>query len=81
MEIPPTSVDDVRPSSSDHPTAHRQRASGQLDRPWRLVPGDGMTRQVPIRPALPLLLIIALVASVFAAPAPRAHAAPAKIPP
>ncbi|MFC5924519.1 AbfB domain-containing protein [Micromonospora vulcania] len=40
-----------------------------------------MTRQVPIRPALPLLLIIALVASVFAAPAPRAHAAPAKIPP
>ncbi|WP_330440979.1 AbfB domain-containing protein [Micromonospora sp. NBC_00821] len=40
-----------------------------------------MTRHVPIRPALPLLLIIALVAGVLAAPAPSAHAAPAKTPP
>ncbi|MFG2050489.1 AbfB domain-containing protein [Micromonospora sp. NPDC048935] len=40
-----------------------------------------MTRHVPIRPALPLLLVIALVAGVLAAPAPPAHAAPAKTPP
>lgn len=38
-----------------------------------------MTRHVPIRPALPLLLAIALVAGVLAAPA--AYAAPAKTPP
>ena len=40
-----------------------------------------MTRHVPIRPALPLLLAIALVAGVLAAPAPSAYAAPAKTPP
>ncbi|MFG1897888.1 AbfB domain-containing protein [Micromonospora zamorensis] len=40
-----------------------------------------MTRQVPIRPALPLLLILALIAGVLAAPTPPAYAAPAKTPP
>ncbi|WP_430501434.1 AbfB domain-containing protein [Micromonospora trifolii] len=40
-----------------------------------------MTRHVPIRPALPLLLAIALVAGVLAAPASPAYAAPAKTPP
>ncbi|MEU8328888.1 AbfB domain-containing protein [Micromonospora sp. NPDC048839] len=40
-----------------------------------------MTRQVPIRPALPLLLILALVVGVLAAPSRPAHAAPAKTPP
>ncbi|WP_433133088.1 AbfB domain-containing protein [Micromonospora sp. CA-240977] len=40
-----------------------------------------MTRQVPIRPALPLLLILALVVGVLAAPTRPAHAAPAKTPP
>ncbi|MEH1163881.1 AbfB domain-containing protein [Micromonospora sp. CPCC 205539] len=40
-----------------------------------------MTRQVPIRPALPLLLILALVASVLATPAAQAQAAPPKTPP
>ncbi|MEU7607973.1 AbfB domain-containing protein [Micromonospora sp. NPDC049204] len=41
-----------------------------------------MTRQVPIRPALPLLLLIlALVVGVLAAPRRPAHAAPAKTPP
>ncbi|WP_410818829.1 AbfB domain-containing protein [Micromonospora sp. 050-3] len=40
-----------------------------------------MTRHVPIRLALPLLLAIALVAGVLAAPASPAYAAPAKTPP
>ncbi|MET8306763.1 AbfB domain-containing protein [Micromonospora sp. NPDC005173] len=40
-----------------------------------------MTRHVPIRPALPLLLILALIAGVLAAPAPPAHAVPPKTPP
>ncbi|MCG5469303.1 AbfB domain-containing protein [Micromonospora sp. LAH09] len=40
-----------------------------------------MTRQVPIRPALPLLLILTLIAGVLAAPTPPASAAPAKTPP
>ena len=40
-----------------------------------------MTRHVPIRPALPLLLILALVAGILAAPSSSAYAAPAKTPP
>ncbi|MGC4868352.1 AbfB domain-containing protein [Micromonospora sp. DT53] len=40
-----------------------------------------MTRHVPIRPALPLLLLLALVAGVLAAPSTSAYAAPAKTPP
>lgn len=40
-----------------------------------------MTRPVPIRPALPLLLILTLIAGVLAAPTPPAYAAPAKTPP
>ncbi|MFG3642732.1 AbfB domain-containing protein [Micromonospora sp. NPDC047762] len=40
-----------------------------------------MTRHVPIRPALPLLLILTLVAGVLTAPASPAYAAPAKTPP
>ncbi|MET8121913.1 AbfB domain-containing protein [Micromonospora sp. NPDC005291] len=40
-----------------------------------------MTRQVPIRPALPLLLILALVAGLLAAPTRPAQAAPPKTPP
>ncbi|MFI6237126.1 AbfB domain-containing protein [Micromonospora sp. NPDC050784] len=40
-----------------------------------------MTRHVPIRPALPLLLAIALVAGFLAAPASPANAAPPKTPP
>ncbi|MET7709532.1 AbfB domain-containing protein [Micromonospora sp. NPDC005413] len=40
-----------------------------------------MTRQVPIRPALPLLLILTLVAGLLAAPTRPAQAAPPKTPP
>ncbi|MBM7494590.1 hypothetical protein JOD64_005812 [Micromonospora luteifusca] len=40
-----------------------------------------MTRQVRIRPALPLLLILTLVATLFAAPSGPAQAAPPKTPP
>ncbi|MET8323804.1 AbfB domain-containing protein [Micromonospora sp. NPDC005189] len=40
-----------------------------------------MTRQVPIRPALPLLLILALVAGLLATPTRPAQAAPPKTPP
>ncbi|MGW5561227.1 AbfB domain-containing protein [Micromonospora sp. NPDC003944] len=40
-----------------------------------------MTRHVPIRPALPLLLILTLVAGILTAPASPAYAAPAKTPP
>ncbi|MFE9917986.1 AbfB domain-containing protein [Micromonospora sp. NPDC005553] len=40
-----------------------------------------MTRHVPIRPALPLLLILTLVAGVLTAPTSPAYAAPAKTPP
>ncbi|MEU8013468.1 AbfB domain-containing protein [Micromonospora parva] len=40
-----------------------------------------MTRHVPIRPALPLLLVLAVVAGFLAAPSPSASAAPAKTPP
>ncbi|MGC4768304.1 AbfB domain-containing protein [Micromonospora sp. DT44] len=40
-----------------------------------------MTRQVPARPALPLLLILTLVVGVFAAPARPTQAAPARTPP
>ncbi len=40
-----------------------------------------MTRHVPIRPALALLLVLALLAGVLAAPSSSAYAAPAKTPP
>ncbi|MEK8106052.1 hypothetical protein NKG94_14430 [Micromonospora sp. M12] len=40
-----------------------------------------MTRQVRIRPALPLLLILTLIASLLAAPGRPAQAAPPKTPP